>query len=315
MNMWRAFSIQLSAISMKKTWCISHLVVAAVVAAALLVAGTSGWAATTASQPTDPIAQQIDSKDATQIQQAVANISGKLHALSADDRKAAVMGLARQGHWLAGLMKAGRYDEVARLSLEATVTLPWNVSVVEYLQTYRVRALLKMGKPQEALAAAKGLFNVCRMKSTASVLELHVDCLKAAYPSDAAIIDRFRSEQTAGSVLPAGRDPAQITSQPPAVGSQSSVLAGIKVDGSAYEAAIQQYAGEDYGGLVSRGNLLLLADRPKEARAAFEKAYALASDKDLATATESIARCMRAEDGTIGRANAWLLSLRPTAGR
>jgi hypothetical protein len=59
------------------------------------------------------------------------------------------------------------------------------------------------------------------------------------------------------------------------------------------------------------GDLLLLADRPKEARAAFEKAYTLASDKDLATASESIARCMRAEDGSIGRANAWVLSICP----
>jgi tetratricopeptide (TPR) repeat protein len=229
--------------------------------------------------------------------------------------------LARQGHWLAALMKAERYDDVARLSQEATVTLPWNVSVVEYLQAYRVRALLKMGKPQEALAVAKGLFNVCRMKSTASTLELLVDCLKAALPGNDAIIERFRSEQTAGSVLSqssavsgqqsaVGSQPSALSSQLSAVGLRSSILDRIKVDSTAYDAAIQQYAGEDYGSLVSRGNLLLLADRPKEARAAFEKAYALASDKDLATATEGIARCMRAEDGTIGRANAWLLSLR-----
>jgi tetratricopeptide (TPR) repeat protein len=283
------------------------------VATAVLIAGTAAWAATArSSQPADPIGQQINSKDATQIAQAVANIWDKLHAASADDRKAAVQGLARQGHWLAALMKAERYDDVARLSQEATVTLPWNVSVVEYLQSYRVRALLKMGKPQEALAVAKGLFNVCRMKSTASVFELHVDCLKAAHPGDEAVIDRFRSEQTAGSALTDQRSTsnAQLSTLN-GIGLRSSVLDGIKMDGSAYDAAIQQYAGEDYGSLVSRGNLLLLADRPKEARAAFEKAYALASDKDLATATESIARCMRAEDGTIGRANAWVMSIRP----
>jgi len=77
------------------------------------------------------------------------------------------------------------------------------------------------------------------------------------------------------------------------------------VDGSPYAAAIQQYTGADYGSLLSLGDLLLLADRAKEAQPVFERAYAVAGEKDLAAATESIARCMRAEDGAIGRANAW----------
>ena len=280
----------------------------AMVAVALVAVGTTGWAAPTpasGSTPADPIGQQIGSKDATQIQQAVATIQQRLQGTDHHERRAAVLGLTREGHWLKKLMNAERYDNVVRLTQEATLALPRDVSLVEYLQSYRVRALLKMGKPQEALAAAKGLFNVCRMKNTADELLLIVDCLKAAYPGDAAIIDRLRDEQIAGAEL----------SQPSALISQPSVLAGIKIDGTPYDAALQQYAGEDYGNLVSRGNLLLLADRPKEARAAFEKAYALASDKDLATASESIARRMRAEDGTIGRANAWVLSIRPTAGR
>lgn len=54
-----------------------------------------------------------------------------------------------------------------------------------------------------------------------------------------------------------------------------------------------------------------MADKPKDAKGAFERAYAVAPDKQLAQATENIARAMKAEDGTIGRANSWILSLKP----
>jgi hypothetical protein len=95
------------------------------------------------------------------------------------------------------------------------------------------------------------------------------------------------------------------TAFPPSAGSSKpSVLASIKVDGSPCAAAIQQHTGADYGSLLSPGNLLLPADRAKEAQPVFERAYAVAGEKDLAAATESIARRMRAEYGAIGRANA-----------
>ena len=79
----------------------------------------------------------------------------------------------------------------------------------------------------------------------------------------------------------------------------------MKVDGAPYAAAIQQYTGADYASLLRSGNLLLLAEQAKEAQPVFERACAVAGEKDLAAATESIARRMRAEDGAIGRANAW----------
>jgi hypothetical protein len=61
------------------------------------------------------------------------------------------------------------------------------------------------------------------------------------------------------------------------------------------------------------GNLLLLSDKPKEANKAFEAAYRISPEKQLAAATEALARAMRAEDGNVERANAWVLSLRPAA--
>ena len=62
---------------------------------------------------------------------------------------------------------------------------------------------------------------------------------------------------------------------------------------------------------VSAGNLLLLADRASDAQPLFERAYSVAKTNVVAQASENVARCMRAEDGTIGRANNWVLSIRP----
>jgi hypothetical protein len=228
-------------------------------------------AATTNGRAEDQITQQLNSTDPSQIQQAVAAISERIHVLNPHDRRIALLGLTREAHWLKKLMNAERYQDVVHLTVEATVLLPSDVSLVEYLQSYRVQALLKLGRPQEALAAAKGQFNVCRMRSTADNLLLLVDCLKAAHPGEEAIIERFRQEQMAGAEL----------SKSSAGGSQPSVLAGIKINGTPYAAAIQQSTmATNHESLTSLGNLLLLSDRPKEARAAFERAYAAASDKD-----------------------------------
>jgi len=140
MNKETAFSYQLSAFSMKRIW---NFVVTAVVATASI-----GWAATALpAQSVDPIAQQIDSKDPAQIQRAVATIRNRLLAASPDDRKAAVQGLAQQGHWLEKLKEAQQQEEIVRLAQEATLAVPWDVWLVEYVQYYRAQALLKLGRP------------------------------------------------------------------------------------------------------------------------------------------------------------------------
>ena len=48
-----------------------------------------------------------------------------------------------------------------------------------------------------------------------------------------------------------------------------------------------------------------------EAKQCFEAAYPLASEKEQAKAAESLARVMKAEDGTVGRPNVYVISLRP----
>ncbi len=78
------------------------------------------------------------------------------------------------------------------------------------------------------------------------------------------------------------------------------------MDGGPYEGALKDVLDDDFDSQMRRGNLLLLMDRPKEAKAAFERAAMLAADKQASTAAEGVARSIKAEDGTIGRANAYV---------
>lgn len=206
--------------------------------------------------------------------------------------------------WLKAMIAGGRYEEAAELALTGILFQPQNTTNVQAFQDARVRALLTAGKKQEALSNAKSLFNVAPMNNTADAMLLVAECLRANDPDSA---DRFREEQIAGATT------RPVTTQPATqeAATTSVVLAGIKVDPKPYEDAIAVQTGEDYNSLVALGNLLLLADKPKEAKAAFERAYAVAPDTQLAQATEHIARAMKAEDGTIGRANSWILSLKP----
>jgi len=57
--------------------------------------------------------------------------------------------------------------------------------------------------------------------------------------------------------------------------------------------------------------VLLEADKLAEAKQCFEAAYLLAGERHQPKAAESLARVMKAEDGTVGRANAYVMSLRP----
>ena len=206
--------------------------------------------------------------------------------------------------WGSALLKAKRYAELDELCSQAIGIDAAKLDAVEALQLMRVKALIALGKQAEALAQAKALFNVSRMASTADAIRLIVECLSPPLVKDPTLLNRYKAEQIAGAEVTKGAATRPATSQ---------VLAGVKISAAPYEAAIRELNAEDYPTLVARGNLLLLSDKPAEARDAFERAYVIAPDKSLAAATENLARAMKAADGTIGRANAWVLSLRPVS--
>jgi hypothetical protein len=198
------------------------------------------------------------------------------------------------------LIASKRWDEVDDLANFILQNLVTDFRALEAAMAARVRVLQAQNQTAEALAAAKSYFNICSMESTADAILLVAECLIPARPDDRLAYEKFKEEQVAGA-----------STQPATQPRRSSMLNGIKVDPKVYDELLKQYPGEDYGSLLARGNLHLLADRPQLAKPIFERMYALATPGYLPEASECIARCMKAEDGTIGRANAWVLSIRP----
>lgn len=207
----------------------------------------------------------------------------------------------------AQLAKASLTDETIDLLDQITLACLGDAYPLQNAQSQRVQTLLAAGKPVEALAAAKSLYNVSGMAGTSKALQLVAKCLQAAYPDNHELLQKFREEQVAGAVVSATTQPTQV---------KSTVMAGIKVSAPVYEKAfgdqlVPASTDEDYAKLRRMGNLLLLLDRPAEARPWFEQAYRVCAENQVTGATESLAMVLKAEDGTIGRANAWVTSLRP----
>jgi hypothetical protein len=202
--------------------------------------------------------------------------------------------------WMPTLMQDGKYQEMADLSLAGMLARP-EVVAVTGLTEWRARALLKLGRPGEALQAAKSHYNVCDLNQTQAAIDLVGLCLAACHPSDDDIIRKFRNEQAMASA--AATDPT--ASQP------ASTLSSIVIDATVYKKAIRTWSiRKPFKDRVGYGNLLLAADRGADAEMVFRDLYKLAATQDeLNTAVEGIARSLRAEDGNLARANAWLAAL------
>lgn len=206
------------------------------------------------------------------------------------------------------LLTNKHYDEALDLANYAIFAVPHDARSVETFQQAKVKSLLAAGKTEEALSNAKSLFNVATMAGTSEAILLVAECLNAARPKDKDIFNKFREEQMAGAAPQSLETPAAVNG---AKGPRCTVLDSIKVDAKAYDEALAKLTAEDYQGLMARGNLLLMADRVKEAREVFERMYSLSGSSELVDSSEALARTIRAEDGTIGRANAWVQAIKP----
>ncbi len=146
------------------------------------------------------------------------------------------------------------HQEVVDFSLEAALAQPYARNMAKDLDL-RAQAYLALGKPQDALQAAKACLSVCEIKETERELKLMSKCLAAAFPDDKGIERRFKLEQSKGS--------ATTQSSPSAVGGSetkpASVLDVVKVDASIFvnrELAVYRERTGDNGGKMTYGNLL-----------------------------------------------------------
>jgi predicted negative regulator of RcsB-dependent stress response len=90
------------------------------------------------------------------------------------------------------------------------------------------------------------------------------------------------------------------------------MLAAVVVDTKPWDDALKTWAAKQksFVNRICYGNVLLAADKGADAEKVFREQYQLAANQaDLTTAIEGIAKSLRAEDGNVGRANAWLMSL------
>lgn len=252
---------------------------------------------------TSEMVQKLSSDDAATRKQAIDAIKERLAAQPGRI-------LDQRSMIFKALMTGKHYDEALDLAWFGIVSHPHDPRLLESLQQTRIKALLASGKTDEALQNAKSLFNTCSMSGTSEAILLVAECLNAARPKDKESFNKFREEQIAGAASPAPADatPASIAA---AKGPRCTVLDSIKVDPKPYHELLATLHEENFQGLMARGNLHLMADEVAKAKEIFERMYSVASHGELLDASEALARCLRAEDGTIGRANAWIQSIRP----
>jgi hypothetical protein len=240
----------------------------------------------------------LQSDDNFAVQQALENALGFLTDGKNNQRAADKVPV-----WLHEMIGLRRFDDIEDFAVAVINDRPTDLRLIEACQQSRIRAKLLANKPQEALSLAKGMYNVCGMSSTSKAIDLIAECL---YDLDtngdpAGAAKKFKLQQIRGA---AATQPSIADDNP---------LRQVLVDPKPYGPGLEhvELVDNSWDAALGKGNLLLLAGQTTEAAKVFEKAYALASDINLAAATEAMARAMRAQDGTVGRANAWILSLRP----
>ena len=188
-------------------------------------------------------------------------------------------------YWRPALQKHDREGDVAELAWMGVLARPHDTRMVTNLLRWRIESLQRLGRHEEALTEAVRLFNVCAMKDVDEALVSVNETLVATHPEDASVGQRFREQQTRGV-----REP----------GSQSPLVLGVDLASADLERVLSEVSDEeDFRHKLGKGNLLLMLGRPSEAKAHFERQE---GDKALRGA---VARCIKAIDGTIGRANQW----------
>ena len=253
------------------------------------------------------VSAQLMSGEPQKVQEAI----GAIQQLITKDPKAGITALTTR--WNTPLFFAKRYDDIASLTQRAVIYsqspayVPMGEPPVELLQQMCVRALISAGRGDEALAAAKSLYNVTTMRNTSVAIDLVAQALAVAHKDIPGIGKKFRLQQLEGASTNA--PPETITKTP-------YLLANVKVDAKLYEATITEQMNVDnvtLATLKTLGNLYLLADQPKKAEEVFRRIYEIADQSNLAAAIEGIARSIRAQDGNIARANAYIIAERNNA--
>src|ERR1043165_3466824 len=97
------------------------------------------------------IMEQLSSPDAAQRQQGLEAVRQRMNTRGLVELRSI---------WLKALLNARQYEEAANLAAEGILSNPWETKSIEPVMAMRIKALLALGKNEEALGCAKSLFNV-----------------------------------------------------------------------------------------------------------------------------------------------------------
>jgi hypothetical protein len=241
------------------------------------------------------IMAEITSPDAKRVQAEIAELR-----MTMNSDPGFVIGMMR-GPVLRALIDHGHFKEAADLATLGVLSNLNDLGSVQQLQRLRVEALVRANKPTEALGAAKALFNVCSVHDTEQMLQVLAETINAAHPTDPNAAQPLVVQERAGAVA---KDQFTATT--------SSIERSLPADMAYRPSADQRQPGsylipsDEWGAINSQVNLLLLADEPSEAvkllRTVRNNDHFI-NPRDI---DEALARSIRAEDGTIGRANAFI---------
>jgi hypothetical protein len=286
-----------------------------------LSSDTNAQIAPTAARPPAPpglsseaqaeLTAELQSKSPSLQQDAV----GRMRALATTDPRSLALGIPQ---WVGPMLDAKLFQDAEQLSQAAILERPFDIIVVDAAQRARVLALTGQGQYSSALAEAKGYYNVALLSNTAQAIDLMQQIL--AKTSSVALAASFKMSQLSGTELAA---PSANSDSPPRVELKSDVLQSIDIDAKPYASVLAQLQGRRNGkgeyshsNLMAQGNLLLLSNRPEEALQCFTDAIKTekVAGKYLREAVEGVARTIRAQDGNVGRANAFISSLQDISG-
>ncbi len=199
---------------------------------------------------------------------------------------------------LPAMMKSHNYDSADDICAYGIATAPWELKYVRDSLAARARIAIQKHQIERAMKFARSLFNVTRMQDTNLALTLMVECLQAANPDHPEVVEQFKQEQAVGAAIPSDID------QPLMLPSMVKTL--FPADEDTYLPLIN-HVPHDSRAQLSRGNLYLLASRGEKAQREFEKMGSPSKiHPDIA---EGISRAYKTEDGLVGRANAYVLSI------
>jgi tetratricopeptide (TPR) repeat protein len=228
------------------------------------------------------------------------------------------------------LIDLKRYDDAESVGVDLILQDVPDTNFFGAVERLRAQAFLAQHKYPEALSAARSYYDVASLKDSSEAINLVALALVFGKPDDPTAAKRFKKQQiqwaASAPTSPASQptasalDPAALTavsaystSQPTPLPTDSlgdPVLPTIPSDSKPFEATAEAIDPDNYNAFVRKGNLLLLAGHAKEAHGLFDRAEAIAPDKEAAHAIENVARSIRAESGCVGPANAYILQRR-----